>query len=828
MRKIIIFLSLVIISFLTNVINVGTIDFDLVYGPLPYLSYPYGLKCADEGDIDVEAYLLAEYEEWKSHYVVTDTATGFLRVQRDAATNYDTVSEGMGYGLLLAVYFNDQATFDSLLSYVDAHLDGTHLMHWIITADGVEVSEFGIPIDHETVYIKVDPVTKMPIDPPEYELEKEGDPNYLQASNDRRSTSSATDADVDMAAALLLAHARWGGYHSSYFEKAVQMIVSIACYDVMRIGAYDYWLKAGNRWGGLKGWNPCYFTPTWWSMFKKALESRCNIYGIDRYIPNCEGVLRTMWREMQEIDAVNDSTGLYPDWVNTDGTTPVKPSELSDRRYYLDIDPVDGYADDRNGDGVITYDDGYDMQSFNYYYDAVRVPWRMGMEYSQNGSGFQPGTFGAYDILTEMASFFSDKNFPFEGEGDPATDLVDGYSITGGPWNWNDRDGFNNGVGGKSYSATHIAMDACFVLAMEDKTIAKQFYDAVKAKKDDYDGKYNYYGNTVRLLSLLYLSGKMYNFCDMSNWNWRREEQDMLTYGPLMIDLAYTDFALYGTHNASLNDRAKLLDESGSGYSDMGAGIKDEMLTGNLIIGSDSELDDAICGLSRVFDRTRSWSPRTVHGWIIGRGEAAIQMSQPYCDYGMVFPLYYYKVIENLNHDPGCMDFSIERSAFRPNPNRDRAAQNGGYINVSPGRYGDVTAGNNGARIYLSSGNYHMERLKTEPDAKIFFDTSSGPIVIFITEELDIKSRTKFLQMDGSLEIPADASKILIVVATSNTVYLAPQVSWRGTLIAPNTNYLNADIGRSGEFYGAVWGKNVQVHQDTVIHFVKFDWDALR
>ncbi|MBN2436607.1 MAG: hypothetical protein JXK07_15215 [Spirochaetes bacterium] len=789
------------------------------------IGYPYGMKSADEDyvypdNLTVDEYLQQEYNEWKSHYVVTDPATGFLRVQRDAASDYDTVSEGMGYGLLLAVYLDDRATFDGLLGYVDAHLDDTGLMHWIIRKDGVEISEFGFPIDHEIVYVKVDPATKLPLDPPQYELDKEDDPEYLRHTGFRRSKSSATDADVDIAAALLLAHARWGSYKPSYIRKGIEMIVAI-CKEDIEVKNGDYWLKAGNGWGGQKGWNPCYFTPAWWKMFKEALEGTMHVCDQRKYIPYCDNVIKTMFREMQKIDAINSPAGLYPDWVNTSGETPAKTDKLSDRRYFLDKDG-DGFADDRNGDGEIDINDYYDLQSFNYYYDAVRVPWRMAHAYSWYSSGRprakEKDYFGAYDIVIKMGKFFSTKNFPFDGEGNWSTDLVDGYSITGGQWSVDDRDGFNDADGGKAYSTTHIAMDACVALAMEDEALAAKFYDAVIKKKDSFDGTYHYYGNSVRLLSLLYLSGKMYNYWNMSKWDLERKEADMLTYGPLTIDLAYTEYAMYGTHHADLHDRAKLLDESGNGHSDMGAGIKDKMLDGSMIIGDWAELDDAICGLSRVFDRS-IWS---VYGWTVARGEVEFNYS-----HGVLYPWHSNRVIRNLGSDPGCMDFLIDKNAFTPDPDNDQAAQNGGTINLSPGNYGDITAGNNRAAIYFSGGTYHIERFKTEPDARIFFDTSSQPVVIFITDELDIKSRTKFLQMSGGNEEPADASRILFIVASEKTVYLAPQVEWRGTVIAPNTGYLNVDIGINGEFYGAVWGKDVVVHQDTSIHFVEFDWDTL-
>ena len=50
------------------------------------------------------------YNSWKSTYVVVG-ATPAMRVQR-AENGNDTVSEGIGYGMLAAVYMGDQTTFD--------------------------------------------------------------------------------------------------------------------------------------------------------------------------------------------------------------------------------------------------------------------------------------------------------------------------------------------------------------------------------------------------------------------------------------------------------------------------------------------------------------------------------------------------------------------------------------------------------------------------------------------------------------------------------------------------------------------------------------------
>ena len=63
-----------------------------VFSNLPIFNYSSGLTKADAIS---EEDLVKEYSDWKAHYVVS--ANVGMRVQRDASSYYDTVSEGMGY-----------------------------------------------------------------------------------------------------------------------------------------------------------------------------------------------------------------------------------------------------------------------------------------------------------------------------------------------------------------------------------------------------------------------------------------------------------------------------------------------------------------------------------------------------------------------------------------------------------------------------------------------------------------------------------------------------------------------------------------------------------
>ncbi len=57
--------------------------------------------------------------------VTSSGAGGNLRIQRPGDGN-DTVSEGIAYGMLLAAYTNDRATFDGLWRYAKSQIGQWH------------------------------------------------------------------------------------------------------------------------------------------------------------------------------------------------------------------------------------------------------------------------------------------------------------------------------------------------------------------------------------------------------------------------------------------------------------------------------------------------------------------------------------------------------------------------------------------------------------------------------------------------------------------------------------------------------------------------------
>jgi len=541
-----------------------------VLNNIAQFDYQNGLTSADAVS---EEYLLAEYKDWFNNYVV-DGGNGSLRVRRDASSDYDTVSEGMAYGMLLAVYFNDRVTFDKLYAYVLKHSvpeddngNPVYLMHWKVNKYGVNISEFRIPVPHDKPYMKLSDFNK-PEEQREYTDKPANTTDYVQAATWDRQLGSATDADLDIAIALIFASNKWNnseypGLTSkpkyNYREYAAKTVRDILYYDITdkkglarTRGTSEAYVSNGSirEWGKKSCWNPSYFTPAWFRIFKSFIinnkKSEINQYfttqdetvNPDFFIQTCDSVLTTMYAEMKKIDTQTNHSGLYPDWCDTsavDGT--VKKSSGSDRMYYLD----NGFGGikDVNADGIIDTKDGENFLSYNFYYDAVRVPWRLATDYAWFGNK------DAKDLITYTAEFFNgrhqkDPNTDYKTETDKKSYcLYDGYSIEGNGWNYDDRDGFNNfrgydsngklivrNDGGQNYSSAFTAMCATASLALNsDPANAKNWIDAVIATKDpqyflqtDENGnsikivnKYTYYGNTLRLLSLLFMSGKFIN-----------------------------------------------------------------------------------------------------------------------------------------------------------------------------------------------------------------------------------------------------------------------------------------------------------------------------
>jgi endo-1,4-beta-D-glucanase Y len=190
-------------------------------GPFNFPQSKASGSCTLTTVANASATTLAAYNTWKSTYVVT--ASPGLRVQRPENGN-DTVSEGIGYGMLAAVYVADRTTFDGLWTFAQAHFDtftGT-LMNWHLTASGATASD-GI--------------------------------------------GSATDGDEDMAWALLMASDQWNS--PAYLTAAQNMIEAMWGFSVFPDGS----LQNGDHWSDTDAMNTDYFSPAYYRVFAKATNN---------------------------------------------------------------------------------------------------------------------------------------------------------------------------------------------------------------------------------------------------------------------------------------------------------------------------------------------------------------------------------------------------------------------------------------------------------------------------------------------------------------------------------------------------------------------------
>ena len=368
----------VLFTSMVSAINVSAASF-------PYnATYPYGISSAADSQEDARKTLTAEWESWKQTYVTSSGAKGFKRVQRDAGSSFDTVSEGLGYGLILSVYFDEQALFDDLFKYVKSCYNSRGLMGWQIDANGNFVGTGG--------------------------------------------RDCASDADEDIALALVFASKKWSPSSVNYTQEAKSLITNLYNYCV-ESGTNVF--KPGDTWGGSSVTNPSYFSPAWYKVFAQFTgDNRWN-----QVADKCYEI----------VDKVNNNgTGLVPDWCTAQGTNT-----------------------GRNG--------------FDFKYDAVRYGWRTAIDYSWFGDA------RAKKNMDKLNAFYKQQGI---------SNVIDGYTIQGGKL-------------GQWHNATFSSCPGAGFMVGPDVDSAKAWYKDVVKVKDG--GSYHYFGNTLRMIALLYMTGNFPN-----------------------------------------------------------------------------------------------------------------------------------------------------------------------------------------------------------------------------------------------------------------------------------------------------------------------------
>ena len=357
-------------------------------------------------------YLTNMYANWKATFV-TGSGTS-TRVQRPENGN-DTVSEGIGYGMLIAVNMNDKALFDALWSYAESssHSASGMLMTWCID-----------------------------------------DGSGGMGSKCSASGGSATDADEDMAFALLVAAKQWGGSPSqgggTYASQAQTMIGQIWSKD---IDANANLPTGGSNFGNVNTrTNPSYFAPAYYQAFS----------GVD----SGHAWKTVAANSLAAINKVaNGTTGLVPAWCN-------------------------GGCAAADTSGMYT-DGGI------YQYDAHRVPWRVGLDACWNG------TTTSSTMLTNNAKFFNNIASPSSGGG--IGRIYDIYTLTGAP----NSDAALNSMSliGTAGVGAMAAGNSAFAAKAYQFIIDASYSPASTIPDSNGRVSYSYFNATVGLMSALTMSG---------------------------------------------------------------------------------------------------------------------------------------------------------------------------------------------------------------------------------------------------------------------------------------------------------------------------------
>jgi endo-1,4-beta-D-glucanase Y len=251
--------------------------------PFPQnIDFPYGYQST----IFSTTTMLDAYDRWKNSFL--KNCRGMYRVSGDDTTI--TISEGMGYGMLLTAYYGEKEYFDGLFEFYKSKRTNNayNLMGWRVTCDGI-------------------------LDP-----------------------GSATDGDIDVAYALIVAHYQWG---ENYLDEARSILSILKEHYFISCGDGYYTMKPGGQFGGCGLTDISYYSPGYFRVFGEVTgDSFWETVAEDAYV-------------LLE-NAANDSTGLVPDWQTYDGIPQGGP----------------------NGGN-------------NYYrYDACRTPWRFSLDYLWNGN----------------------------------------------------------------------------------------------------------------------------------------------------------------------------------------------------------------------------------------------------------------------------------------------------------------------------------------------------------------------------------------------------------------------------------------------------------
>jgi hypothetical protein len=355
------------------------------------------------------------YDDWKSAYLVQTCGPGRYVVATHVAAGNLTVSEGHGYGMILAALMaghdpDARAIFDGMYAYFREHPTAGHddLMAW----------------NQKT--------------------------SCADAPN---GDSSATDGDLDIAYALLLADKQWGSCGAvDYLGAALEVLADVEGGELDATASYPLlgnWVSPSD---------PTYYPATRSSDF---MPGHFRSFAAATADADWTALADSVYDVIDDVQTTHSPvTGLLPDFI-------IDPLALMDPPgapapappLFLEA-PTDG----------------------SYSYNACRDPWRIASDFVLTGDARAATAAG------RITSWFR------SATGDDPEAITSGYHLDGTP------------VAGTDYrSMAFVApLGVAATTGASHQAWLDDLWDLVAGTPVEAEG---YYENTLKLLSMIVMSG---------------------------------------------------------------------------------------------------------------------------------------------------------------------------------------------------------------------------------------------------------------------------------------------------------------------------------
>ncbi|MEE9349114.1 MAG: glycosyl hydrolase family 8 [Flavobacteriaceae bacterium] len=411
----------------------------------PNLAYKYGTIKPNVSQSTRKQNTIDFYVKWRNKYFKThgDNEAYINMETDDWGYPNTTTSEAHGYGMMIMAYMGDSYRFNKLFTYYKNHrssTDGNYLMSW-----------------------------------------KQSNGNILSNTLDGAVwAGTASDGDIDIAYALMLADKRWEG--NQYLVYAKRIIKGI---KLKQVSSSNTVL--------LGGWvNGPYAS----SAQKNATRPSDLVLDHFRAFQRVSG----QWNIWKKI--INKSKQVLYEASSNAGNTPL----VSDF-----IVNATG-SNPRNAIGEVL--ESYRDQLF--YHNAVRVPWRIGTDYLTSSSWETHANYSK-TFCNGINEFFKEKTDNDDGDGPLPQRLRFGYKPSTG-YSW--------------YNSTywHSKMSLLGPLAVSAMVDSSNqvWLDRLYAKIVSKNIENSYFEDTIKMMCLIVLEGRYWtpHYSNHEHWAYKDNQQN--------------------------------------------------------------------------------------------------------------------------------------------------------------------------------------------------------------------------------------------------------------------------------------------------------------